>query len=799
MNSQESCSRYSKKFASTKKTRANAEMKLLIYSTVHNVAFEHFGHLIKTVQEAFPDSEIAKNLKMSRFSASYHLRFGLAKTEMDLTCADLRKNLFSAALDAGTKGNKKRTEILVRYWSKDQNKIVEKFFKSVQTNHETALIVSKLFLEIMKDNKIPLRNLLMIHSDSSSILRGKKAGAIKKISEEAPHILCCDIGGDGLHHVHNAEKKAFVAVYSDVVKVLTYLKYDIRASPAKIEDYINSCKVAEEKETKPVSFCISRWLDKYEAVDDIINHLESLKDYYRQARVVKRKNTYTAQDTSEDSLTSSDEHTNKKKNKKDNFQRDPAKRVEYLKKVFLDNDVSIEIELQLILARSCMKEGYDFLKIFQSQEVKIHLLYDAYYNLLRNILLEICAPSSLKNSKGEKLSGRDLKDIVLDTKNERDARKQKENEDKQVSVSKKKKVNKNETSVRRALVICPKDVLICSKVKNDIKSLMENYDVTEKEKKKAILNKSITLKLQFHVELAIALQHFLPLDNDWLRWLKYLCPKKMTESSESEAYIVKIAEKVPSITEEEYDDLRKEVRILKDDKDKYFGEELEVYIENYVEGFKLVKGKIKNKSIDAVWKKVINNDIFPVLAKVLKATLSIFHSTGSVEGSINTTRNILGERSHRMTDENLSSRKLVKSAVKVANTNCCYDYDVNRKSMLDNWFGSYKSYSTRNSYDNSESNTTDDKSDTEVVGKKPLPVNDLEKGKKKPLPADLEEVGNKKVKADEKTNRNVDGQNNTKLNSESPILKSILPNTIKDSSKSKSVGPRSILKFFKPL
>ena len=109
-----------------------------------------------------------------------------------------------------------------------------------------------------------------------------------------------------------------------------------------------------------------------------------------------------------------------------------------------------------------------------------------------------------------------------------------------------------------------------------------------------------------------------------------------------------------------------------------------------MEGYKLRDDKEAMKSIDIVWKNIIENPQFPILSKFLKGSLSIFHSTATVEGAINTTRNILGERSHRLKDENLCAKKLIKSGVKVAKSKCCFDYDVGDPVYMKNWHNASK-------------------------------------------------------------------------------------------------------------
>ena len=162
---------------------------------------------------------------------------------------------FSAVLDAGTKGNKKRTEFIVRYWK--ENKVIEKFLKASTSNKETAEIVARIFLDMLENWLVLLHLLINVNCDSCSVLRGKKNGAIKKIALKAPHINECDIGGDGLHRVANSFKRASDKTFPRVNNVLNNIKYEIRSSPAKVDDYIAAAYQVGDDPVMPASFCQS--------------------------------------------------------------------------------------------------------------------------------------------------------------------------------------------------------------------------------------------------------------------------------------------------------------------------------------------------------------------------------------------------------------------------------------------------------------------------------------------------------------------------------------------------------------
>ena len=272
------------------------------------------------------------------------------------------------------------------------------------------------------------------------------------------------------------------------------------------------------------------------------------------------------------------------------------------------------------------------------------------------------------------MSGKELKFLKLETEEEKSERRRME---KLVRDQKKKS-----GLLRHGLLRDERDCLLSKTVQDEVAVLVERYNIPGRREE--IMHEARSLRYKYLVELAKALQHYLPLDKDFLRWLKFICPKLFLESDESEGYLAKIALCIPGVGEKDVDDLRQEVRILKGKKKEVFEDNLEKYLVNVKYGYKKVKGSNPVESIDQVWAPVFKSEEFPVLTQVLKSALSIFHATASVEGAVNTTRNILGDRSHRLTDSNLEARKILKSLVKEAPSDCCYDFKVSHNHH-DNW------------------------------------------------------------------------------------------------------------------
>merc|ERR1712080_44572 len=163
---------------------------------------------------------------------------------------------------------------------------------------------------------------------------------------------------------------------------------EIRSSPAKVDEYIAAARKEGDKPALPPSFCQSRWLDRYKASTDVIEHFDTLEYYYKHAKTPRKKvewrdtereitdsDSYSDSDSDDDESTKLDKQLQQAKKMTAKFRKNPYERVVYQKEMF--GAKKVHTELEFIVCRDGLKDGYDFLRIFQSKEIKIHLLYEA--------------------------------------------------------------------------------------------------------------------------------------------------------------------------------------------------------------------------------------------------------------------------------------------------------------------------------------------------------------------------------------------------------------------------------------
>merc|ERR1712080_55174 len=213
---------------------------------------------------------------------------------------------------------------------------------------------------------------------------------------------------------------------------------EIRSSPAKVDEYIAAARKEGDKPALPPSFCQSRWLDRYKASTDVIEHFDTLEYYYKHAKTPRKKvewkdtareytdsDSYSDSDSDDDEETKLDKQLQEAKKMTAKFRKNPYERVVYQKKMF--GEQKVHTELEFIVCQDGLKDGYDFLRIFQSKEIKIHLLYEAFNSLIRKTLISVCEITGIRTTTTKRLlTGAELKNLVLETQSERDRRREKE-------------------------------------------------------------------------------------------------------------------------------------------------------------------------------------------------------------------------------------------------------------------------------------------------------------------------------------------------------------------------------------
>lgn len=557
-----------------------------------------------------------------------------------------------------------------------------------------SLLSCQKILSCQVSQQLIAELLVNLNTDSASVLRGPKTGAIRRIAAIAPMVLETDLGGDILHHLHNSVKTVLGIVFAEVLKFLDDTKLEITTSPRKEAAYLKCCSETGCHPVVLISWKFCRFLDWYRAIKDRKEHFPALIAYIEK---VKCQPVSSPTISSEESDSEEDEDlAETARRKRGETERKRQGRIARLKKAVEED----RVETQMLLAQYCLKPLYELLVWFQSQAPLSHFLYDESSRIFMETLLEVVEPKYLKSQSGSKLSDEELKSLVLETEEERKLRRkeerrlkkkqEEEEEAKEVRKPKKndhkeegKKVKKKQEvdpNIRHATLKEVSEVLIPEEINNKILELKqsENLNPLEVAILKMIRQERIFM---YNKMLVLEFQHYLHFDLSFTKAMKFLCPAKIDEKEAAQS-IQFLASRLSGLVKPtQLDDLTREWNSLVLDK-TVFDTKYEKYLEEVAD--KNVN-KFKRTRIDEVWAPVIKNSNYPILSHLLKGLLSVFHGTAAVEGSVNNIRNTLGDRKHSLIDENLNSRAFCKSKVKASDSLCCFDYNYNTKEHRKNW------------------------------------------------------------------------------------------------------------------
>ena len=203
---------------------------------------------------------------MSRHSASYKVREGLAPTVFENLVQSLRSTYFSSNVDECFSNNHQKVfSVLASYFSEEKGEVItqnywSKSFQTVNAENVCQFVVSSL-----AENDIPLENLISCLSDSTHYMRGKISGFETLLRKSAPHLL--DIDGDMCHHVHNATKQFLKPFDKRLEKLCTDLHTEMKWSTDLRGYLMEICEILSINYRMPPNYVPHRWLSILDAVD----------------------------------------------------------------------------------------------------------------------------------------------------------------------------------------------------------------------------------------------------------------------------------------------------------------------------------------------------------------------------------------------------------------------------------------------------------------------------------------------------------------------------------------------------
>ena len=384
---------------------AHNEAFIVSFIAENSLPFTMAPKLIEFAKFLARDSKVLAKIKMSRETAAYNLTEGLGPIIKSKVIASMRDSYFSMNVDeCFSNNNQKVFSIIVSYFDKELGEVVVQHYRSETFKKVNANNLATFFLNSIKEDSIPLENVISNLSDSTNYMRGKKAGYETLLRKEIPHLL--DVDGDVCHHAHNAAGK-FVLPFGKVIeKLCTDLHTEAKFS-TDIRGYlVELCEMLVIPFHMPPNYTEHRWLSVLTSADvnqELLPVLIAL--YY--AWVDPELKEIHAKDV-EELISSSSEHIQRRirviqhqcvAKSLTEAGRDRKKRI--VEKVIYKRLVT---ELHLSLYTHILPLIKSFVLIFEQKVPMIH----RYFEELKNTIVTFLS-CFIKVEEAKKLRSRDLK------------------------------------------------------------------------------------------------------------------------------------------------------------------------------------------------------------------------------------------------------------------------------------------------------------------------------------------------------------------------------------------------------
>ena len=248
---------------------------------------------VELFPKMFHDSEIAKKMKLHRTKIGYMITYGLAPhffQELNDLCAQCDYIVIGFDESLNKVAQSAQMDIFVRFWDASKQKVITRYYNSTFLGHTTASDLLKSFEYGTKD--LNLRKLLQVSSDSPRVnLKFLKDLQSKFLDEDVDRPILLNLGTCGLHHVHNAYKKAMKKTNWKIMEFLRVLYYLFLHVPARREDYTKY----SGSTIFPLKFCTVRWVENFSVAGralQIIPHVRKYVEGVKKDKIEPKCNSY---------------------------------------------------------------------------------------------------------------------------------------------------------------------------------------------------------------------------------------------------------------------------------------------------------------------------------------------------------------------------------------------------------------------------------------------------------------------------------------------------------------------------
>lgn len=267
-----------------------AVLKIAVHVAEHNLSFNYMEHANKFYPHMFPDSDIASNLHCSRTKTTELIKNVIAPYVRNKLAMKMRTTMFAIIIDETTDVSiKKSLAVAVRFFDDEIKRVKDRCFALIEIENATADGLFQEICALLKNNNIPINNLVGFAADNASVMMGNINGVKAKFQQVLPNLFVMPCVS---HSLHLCASKACKALPSDLERLCHEIYNHFSHSAKRKKSFEEFQHFTENEPHQLLRPCQTRWLSLYMVVERICEQWSPLTLFF-QAEVLE-DNIYSA-------------------------------------------------------------------------------------------------------------------------------------------------------------------------------------------------------------------------------------------------------------------------------------------------------------------------------------------------------------------------------------------------------------------------------------------------------------------------------------------------------------------------
>nr|XP_042896620.1 uncharacterized protein LOC122269097 [Parasteatoda tepidariorum] len=390
-----------------------AEALFTSFIVEHNIPINVADHVGPLMRNMFPDSKIAKEYSCARTKTTAIVGEMARSNKLEITNL-LKSNVFSISTDGSNKGDSKLFPIVATFYD-EKKTLIDSCLISVPAleGDATGVNISKLILDTLTSNEIPLANCLALGVDNAPVMTGKKNGVAGMLTKDIPDLF---VQGCLCHLLNLAAEKGAKCLPINIEEYIVDIFFYLEKSVKRKERLKKFQELHSTEVRKILKHVGTRWLSVGRCLSRVLQQWEPLTSFFKEE--VKSTPSVALPNyvipKKKSNLSHNEARKIIKKREDDNVMPPPSKKPKVEDFSAKNEILSREERIFMFLSSDLNKAFVHFLLFIvplfenlnlqlQSNIPKIHVMGQLMNNLFKDILSKFMLPNIVKSQSKSSL------------------------------------------------------------------------------------------------------------------------------------------------------------------------------------------------------------------------------------------------------------------------------------------------------------------------------------------------------------------------------------------------------------